>query len=55
MSVNIARATVEIIKASELRKRRKIGGFLGADRMIPTEYFILLRMEPESFSCIEVN
>jgi hypothetical protein len=40
MSVNIARETVEMIKASELRNRRNIGGFFGPDRMIPIEYFI---------------
>jgi hypothetical protein len=38
--VKIARATVEMMSASELRKRRNIGRFLGAERMRPIEYFI---------------
>jgi hypothetical protein len=42
MSVKIARATVEMMRASELRKRRNMGGFFGADRMRPMEYFIVL-------------
>ena len=40
ISVNIARATVEMMTTSELRNRRNIGGFLGADRIRPIEYFI---------------
>jgi hypothetical protein len=39
--VKIARATVEMMRASELRKRRNMGGFFGADRMRPMEYFIV--------------
>ena len=42
ISVNIARATVEMMRTSELRNRRNIGGLLGVDRMRPIEYFILL-------------
>jgi hypothetical protein len=40
ISVNIARTTVEIIRASELRKRRNTGGFWESDRMMPIECFI---------------
>ena len=40
MSVKMARATVEMIRASELRNRRNIGGFVGAERIRPIEYFI---------------
>ena len=38
----MARATVEMMRTSELRKGRKIGGFFGAERIRPMEYFISL-------------
>jgi hypothetical protein len=41
----MASATVEMIRASELRNRRNIGGFFGADRIRPIEYFIAVTME----------
>ena len=44
ISVNIASATVEMIRTSELRNRRKIGGFFGADRIRPSEYFMSFRL-----------
>lgn len=39
--MKIAKETVEMMRASELRKRRKMGGFFGADRTSPIEYFMV--------------
>jgi len=41
ISVKMAKETVEMMSASELRKCRKMGGFFGADRMSPIEYFMV--------------